>query len=284
MTKKQATTDEPKQELVTVQPQLPATAADLAAYSDFGAAQTLDVERVMPVLQLIQQNSKALIKSHEKFVKGAEAGNIYNRATGMLRTNVVFVPCAREHCYVEWVPIEKGGGKVGTFPIDDKRIAALRQEQGFGKLKTPEGNEILETFYLYGYVLDDQTTDPVPEPAVLAVKSSSITPYKQFFNNVRAFLLRDEKGNLVRNAAGQPINPPLFAHRVRVSALPKSKDGNDFHVFKFEPANGSLKDSMVSGDLLAFGKRIAEDFAAGRTRVEEDDADAPASSEGQSAF
>lgn len=286
MSKQKESKQSQPQEVAQVQPQLPATAQDLAGYAEFSAGQVLDAERVMPVLQLIQQNSKALIKSHEKFVKGAEAGMIFNRATGLLRNNVVFVPCARNHVYVEWVPMDKGGGKVAEYPFDDKRVAALRQEQGFGKLVTKEGNEIQETFYVFGYVLDEQSPDPMPEPAVLAVKSSSITPYKQFFNGIRSFLLRDEKGNLLRGADGKPINPALFAHRVRISSVAKSKDGNDFHVLKFEPANGTLKDSLVPAALLPFGKQIAEEFAAGRVRVEEDDSEAPAagSAEGQSAF
>jgi hypothetical protein len=270
--------------VVPVEQMLPAMANELANYAEHSAADVLDAERVMPVLLLIQHQSKVLIKGHEKFVSGAEAGMILNRATGMLKPSVVFVPCARQHCYVEWVPMAKGGGKVGTYPLEDARVAELRKSQGFGKLTTPDGNEIHETFYVYGYVLDDSAGEPVPEPAVLAVKSSSITPYKQFFNNVRSFLLRDAEGNLVRTPDGKPINPPMFAHKVRISAVPKSKDGNDFHIFKFEPANGTMAESLVAPGMLAFGRTIAEDFAAGRTRVEEED-DAPAAAkEGTSAF
>ena len=269
MSKKTTTTTE----LETVKPMLPATAQDFAAYADDAANKVLDVERVMPVLQLLQTNSKALVKNHEKFVQGAAAGQFLNRATGFLADTVVFIPCARQHSYVEWVPIEKGGGKVGEFPIDDARITALRQQQGFGKLLTPEGNEIAETFYVFGYTLRENEKDPVPEPAVLAVKGMSITPYRQFFNGLRSYLLRDEAGNLIRSKDGQPINPPLFAHQLRITSMGKNKAGNDFLVFKFEHLNGTIATSMVPAAMLPFGKKIAEDVTHGRARVEEDQTD-----------
>lgn len=277
---KQKKTDE----LAVQQPMLPA-AADLAEYSGYSANEVLDAERIMPVLQLVQTNSKALVKSHEKFVPGAQAGMFLNRGTGLLAERVVFVPCEREHCFVEWVPMDKGGGKVGTYPIDDKRCVQLRQEQGFGKLITPEGNEIQETFYVYGYTLREEDGDSaMPEPAVLAIKGSSITPYRQFFNQLRSYLLRDEKGSLVRGPNGGPINPPLFAHRLVLSSQAKSSKGNDFLVFKFASLNGDIRSSMVPPAMLAFGKQIADDFKAGRTRVEEDDADSAPAAEGTSAF
>lgn len=262
-----------KQEIEKVTPQLPATAADFAAFADYSARDVLDVERVMPVLSQIQTNSKALIPSHEKFVKGAAAGMFLNRSSNTLMQSAVFVPCERKRVYVEWTPLNKGGGKVGEFPIDDPRCTALRQEQGFGKLITPEGTEIHETFYVYGYTLNETDKEPIPEPAVLAVKGMSITPYKQFFNQLRGHFLRDADGNLVRDAQGRPINPPLFAHRIRVSSQPKTKDGNDFLVMKFESVNGTIANSMVPKELMAIGKAIADDVNAGRARVEEDETD-----------
>lgn len=264
-------TKKTEQEVVKVDPMLPATAADFAGFEQYSASEVLDVERVMPVLQLLQTNSKALVKSHEKFVKGAAAGMFLNRSTGTLVETAVFVPCARQHVFVEWNDADKGGGRVGTFPIDDKRCVALRQEQGFGKLETPEGTTIAETFYVFGYTLSETEKDPVPEPAVLAIKGMSITPYKQFFAGLKSYLLRDADGNKVRNAAGQPINPPLFTHMLRLSAQPKSKNGDDFLVFKFEHLNGTIDNSMVPKALLAIGKRIADDVNAGTARVEEED-------------
>jgi len=259
------------QELEKVQPQLPATAADFAGFEGYGAGEVLDVERVMPVLAQLQTNSKALVRSHEKFVEGAQAGMFLNRNTGTLAESVVFVPCERKHVYVEWIPFNKGGGKVGEFPIDDPRIVALRQEQGFGKLTTPEGNEIQETFYVYGYTLSETDKDPVPEPAVLAVKGMSITPYRQFFNQLRGHFLRDAEGALVRDANGKPINPPLFAHQLRISSRPGSKDGHDFLVMKFASLNGTIANSMVPKAMLAIGKMIADDVNQGRTKLEEDE-------------
>lgn len=264
------TTKKQKNEVATTTPNLPVTADTFAQYKEFSANKVLDVERVMPVLQLIQQNSKALIKSHEKYLAGAEAGMFVNRASNYMAAQAIFVPCARKHVYVEWIPMNKGGGKVGEFPIDDKRITALRQAQGFGKITTPEGNEILETFYVFGYVLRENDEDPIPEPAVLAVKGTSITPYRQFFNQLRSYLVRDENGQLIRDAKGEAINPPLFAHQLRLSAQPRSKDGNDFMVMKFEHRNGTIENSMIGGAALAFGAAIANDVNQGRAKVEEE--------------
>jgi len=74
--------------------------------------------------------------------------------------------------------------------------------EAFGAIKMPNGNELVETFYVYGVQVQ---ADGSPMAAVLAFTGSKIKKYKQWMTKARSIqiVLPD----------GRRIPAPLFAHK-----------------------------------------------------------------------
>lgn len=198
--------------------QLPSTHVD---YGDDYGAGVSDVgtdEAGIPFLTILQALSPQIAKRDEK-IEGAEIGMYFNTGTGELHDNVLFVPALREHTFVEWIPRKQGGGMVGRHdPDSDVVKAAIAASEEFGKYKTEGGNELAETYYVYGIICDMESGNPLGM-AVLAFTSTSIKVYrKRFINRV--------KYTLVPGPGGKPVNPPMFAHQI-VLGTEEATNGDD---------------------------------------------------------
>ena len=85
----------------------------------------------IPRLAVIQSNSPQRKKKDEKYIEGAEEGDIFNTVTGEIyKEPLTVIPCAYRKSYVEWIPREKGGGFVQAYnmrPADTTTDPATRK-------------------------------------------------------------------------------------------------------------------------------------------------------------
>ena len=93
-------------------------AAEVSTYVDYGdhagkgfENQTQD-DVAFPFLTVLQGGEKGM-----EDVVDAKPGKLFNTITRQLYDQVELVPAITEHCYVEWVPREKGGGFVGVHAL-----------------------------------------------------------------------------------------------------------------------------------------------------------------------
>ena len=64
----------------------------------------------IPRLAIVQAGSPQRKKKDEKYIEGAEEGNIFNTVTNQLYSDsITVIPCGYRKSYVEWVPRESGG-------------------------------------------------------------------------------------------------------------------------------------------------------------------------------
>lgn len=243
----------------------PSAAAGALAKVDYGEFAGAGFEgqtsqdMAIPFLGLLQQMSPQLQKGDPAHIPGAEAGDLFNTVTGeLLASPVLFVPCCTEHVFVEWVPRDAGGGFVGVHALNSPDVAAARQTaDSFNKLKAANGNDLVETFYIYGLLLEDVDAVESASPIVLAFTSTKIKVYKRLMTRLRT----------VRG------NPPLFAHRLAVSSVgEKNKRGQPYHNLRIESAKGSLPESMILPDgenanLLAEGAALVKAVRSGVARA-----------------
>lgn len=208
----------------------------------------------IPFLALLQDLSPQVKKRNAAYVEGAEPGMLFNTVTGSVSTEVLFVPSCREHVYVEWIPRDSGGGFVARYDKNDPIVVqAKAASTKFGKYKTPAGNDLVETFYLYGVMSDGELSEPV----VIAFTSAKISEYKKFMTRVNMFTVTTPTGGKQR--------PPLYAHLVRISSKAQTKDTHDFHNIILDPANGSIQDSLLAptSELYVAAKGLKELVAVG---------------------
>lgn len=218
--------------------------------------QTQD-DLTIPFLSVLQSNSPQL-----DTIEAAKAGMLINTVTEELtkpEEGVAFVPVTTEHCYVEWTPRVKGGGFVAKHDVDSPTVLkALDESQEFGVYLTPEGNELVETFYVYAVSLDEDLQPG--EAFVIPFTSTKIKKYKRWSTKINTFMIRTPAGRR---------KPPIFAHQVKITAVKERNNKGDFWNFDLAPLNGSLVESLLppGSPALEAAKDFRETVAEGNARV-----------------
>lgn len=184
----------------------------------------------IPFINLLQPLSPEVEEGGSAQVEGARPGMFYNSVTKELtdgKKGFLFQPCARQHVYVEWIPRDSGGGFVGVH-LDNapEVIQAIRQNGGSSNQLKLGDNDLIETVYLYGHILDE---DGVTSKgfAVFAATSTKLKP------------LKDAMTIVVTARVGPPekrIQPPLYAYRFKFTSFgDKNKKGQPFFNIKVDP-------------------------------------------------
>lgn len=218
--------------------QLPAIPAD----DDYGADAGAGFENVgsdellVPFIRILQALSPQCDEANggAAFNPAARPGMVINTATAELfdgKRGFAYLPAHRDHTFPEFIPRDAGGGFVSVWSAADPRLPALQAAQGrFGKLALESGNELTETFSLYGLMvpfresfdpargvptLDDLDLDAAMQ-SVIGFTSTQIKTYRTIIARLAAVI-------------GQPPRFPLFAHVWHVRTVPqKNKKGSFF--------------------------------------------------------
>jgi hypothetical protein len=257
-------------------------AAGMAVYDygeDAGAGfeGTSQADYAIPFLSVLQTNSPEVEKNNDRFIEGAEAGMLFNTVSKELYDGdegIVFVPCDRAHQFVEWKPRESGGGFVGVFSPDSDMVElAKKQSVEFGRLKTDEGNDLIETFYMYGLLLRDFEGQGGYEFVMIPFASTKIKVYRQIM-----YRMRTQAG------------VPLFANRLQITSVPQKNNKGSFYNFKIEPAGEDVESSLlppvVDGEpnpIMLAAKEFREQVKSGIARAAYE-SDANSGEEGDEPF
>lgn len=164
-----------------------------------------------------------------------KVGMIYNTVTerGVKGSEgLKIVPVTTEHKYVEYVPRDAGGGFVAVHDPNSALVEdAKRRSTKYGKYKTPEGNELVETFALYA--IDADTL----EGFVIPFSSTKIKIYKDWNSRINLFNHR---------MYGIKSQPPMYAHVVRLTTEKENRTSGDSYNYRMNPVN---PDRVVDGKL-----------------------------------
>lgn len=226
------------------------TEVDYSAYGGTGFENQDNSDIQVPFLRILQSLSPEVKSVDKGGIEGAEVGKLFNTVTQECYDEVLFVPSVTKHIYNEWIPINDGGGFVGTYETTDKFVvdaqrAAKANDLPFGQIKTEDGHDLVETFDVYGILV---TENNEPMPVIISFTSSKIKVYRKWMSAIRMFVLPTPTGK---------IKPDLFAHLVKITTVDeKNKAGQEYSNFKLAPANGKLIESLLGSD--------SELFAAGR--------------------
>ena len=211
---------------------LPIVAHDYG--EDAGAGyqnQTADDFQI-PFLALLQKGSPQV--DEEDGIEGARPGMIINTGTDELFTEVEFVPALTEHAFIEWIPRDAGGGFVARHGRTSDVVAAAKAESTeFGKYSTPAGNDLVETFYVYGVIV----SEGVMRPVIIAFTSKKISIYKKWNSK--------NKSCMIQNEDGSKSEPPAFAHLTKITSAGEQNVHGKFFNFRLAPAKGSVIDSLL---------------------------------------
>lgn len=201
------------------------TGLALSEYGEDAGAGFEDVTQadlIIPFLNVLQKMSDLVDEEHPSHVAGAKAGMLMNSVTEELhpgQEGILFIPVHKTHKFVEWVPRDQGGGFVGVYEVSDPMVMEARKGHEFGKVESPDGNDLVETFYMFGLVVD---VDGGYNPAVIAFSSTQIKAYKKWMTTMRSVQLEDPE-------TGRRITPPMFSHLFRVRTRHQENAKGSWH-------------------------------------------------------
>ena len=226
-----------------------------------------DVDRshiLLPFVNQVLQLSPQLNKKNDKFIEGVKSGQFVNSVTNaLLPDELHFVPCAIDHNYVEWTPRDNGGGFVAVHDVQSDVVKKAREASKGGlDLKTPAGNDLQETFYIYGIRTSGPGTG-AEEAVVLSFSKTKIKSYKTI--TTRLFTWKGTK------------QVPLFAYQLVMKSFDtQNKKGQPYSNVTIEPAvendiQKSLLPPLIDGKpnpLLLAGKELYEGFKGSLVRAD----------------
>lgn len=228
-------------------PRVPATKDQELVPMDFGDDSLGDdinqSEAGIPFVKVLQAQSPEV---HGKAkMTGARAGMILNGGTQELLEQLAFVPAVRTHQFVAWRKRADGGGMVAQYAPDDEVVRAAQDNQEFGKWTDADGNDLVETFYLFGIVCNSETWEP-QGMAVIPFSSTAIKPYKKQLAQRMYY-------TVVSGPGGKMVKPPMYAHRILVDTAEQSNDKGTWFNYRVQFAvDNNVKASLMGSDHPAY--------------------------------
>ena len=210
------------------------------AKQDFGEFAGVGMENVtqadisIAFIGILQKLSPQLDKTHEKYIKGAEEGQLFNTVTNKVigdGSEVFIVPCCKQSVFVEWIPRDAGGGMVGIHALGSDFVTKVKANSTDQmKLRTEDKHHLVETHYVYCLLLDKADSVVSEIPIVIGFSSSKIKIYKK------------QLMTPIRTIKGEP---PMFAFRFKVTTVDaKNAAGQPYMNFHIEPVNGEIYESV----------------------------------------
>jgi hypothetical protein len=264
---------------------IPADLLDEMIANAGAGVSTASDDNVLPFVVLLQDLNPEVKKRDPAYVEGAEAGMYLNRATKQLyagdramaertgKPQLEFQHCVLTKEIVEWVPRNDGGGFVarhelkGTVEDSMKRLGAkqMADPQDPNKViwKTADGaHDLIETRYHFGNIINDD----IPQPAVIAFKSTGHTASKQWNTMMLGFKIVDPKTQRPMLHNGQVLTMPAWFRRYIVGTTPKENNKGSFFVTMVADG-GIIKDP----GLRAAGKTLHDGAKAGLVKAGTDE-------------
>lgn len=205
---------------------------DYGDYAGQGYENQSSADIAVPFLSVLQANSPLVEENPDKY----RAGQIFDSVAETAVTDLLFVAAKTEQLIVEWRPREKGGGIVQKYSVSEAPAGEKRTlDNGSVKTYNPAtGNELIETFYVYGVIVDNE--QPLGM-AIIPFTSTKIKQYKKANTRMSTFLMT--------GPGGRRINPPLFAHLIKVSTFRDKNPKGSFSNIELAPANGDIASSLL---------------------------------------
>lgn len=220
-----------------------------------GAGTSQDREdNLIPYLVILQDGSPQVKKRDPAYIDGAEPGMIMRTDIKKIfsgKDGVIFQPCHFSKKWVEWVPRDTGGGGGAGFVAVHERMPpnAEQKKDKPNKWFLPNGNDIVETRYHFGNILDPGENRA--DPCVIGMTSSGHTVSKSWMALMNQFRI------------GGSIVAPSFFRAYKLTTIERSNAQGSWFVWKPEDLG------WVSKPLRDMGNMLYQSVAAGEKKADD---------------
>ncbi len=209
---------------------------------------------ITPMLNILQTMTPSVEEGNEK------AGDIWNNGAEASCKEVLFVPATTQQVFIEWIPLDKGGGLVAIHEPTSEVVIESRAKMPINEMVINDGNDLVQTFQVYGIICN---ADGDPEGfAMIPMTSTKIKKYKAWMHKMRTFRMEDDDG--------RPFTPDMFRHLWRLTTVKeKNKVGQSYYNWEMTPAEGTVEKSLLDEDdpRAQMGEACYDAFGSGKLKV-----------------
>lgn len=199
-----------------------------------------------PFLQIVQGLSPELKREKEKYIKGAEQGDIFNSVTRELYKvgepdgkPIKVIPCGTMRVYNEWILRSKGGGFVKSHLEMPATHDVEIEGKKFHVLNDNPDHNIVETVMFSVLVLNDEAT---AYPAIMSMSGSLLSVSRTWISKMYARKICDE--------SGKRFTPPMMDNLCEISTVTKKFSAGEAYIFKVEIVGQTSDDLYVEAKEL----------------------------------
>ena len=243
------------EELAEASKQELSTAVNFADDAGVGCEDMTKDDMTIPRISILQSLSPQVQKTDDKFIEGAEAGNLLD--TVRLETisgeeGVLIIPISYRTTYIEWKTRKNGGGFVADHGNDRSVLKSCQRNEETGAMINSDGNQIVQTAEYYAFKVDPETGDA--SPLVLSMSGSQIKHSRRL--NTMINMKREP------HPSGQgSFNPAMFYSAFTFRTKPESNDQGSWFGWDIESHSNTIdlpNGNQIYLDARAFREQVKE--------------------------
>ena len=213
----------------------------------------------LPFIAILQSNSPQAMRSNSKYIKGAQAGDLFNTVTGELFPGqsdgdkpggILFVPAAFDSKMVRWKSRDSGGGLVCSYSEHDPILKTFARDERGRLLDQTTQDIVVQTVYHFGLMIREEG---FPELAVISMASTAMKCSRQWNTLMK---------KIMKRVGSKVFNPPSYSHVYRLTTTGMSRDNYSWFTWSIMTAG-----EVVDIDTYNLAKQFSKQVAAGEVRV-----------------
>ncbi len=224
-------------------------------------------DMLIPRLKILQAQSPQVNKADGSYVKGAEAGQIFDNVTNELvdgEKGMTVVPVSYRKTYLEWTDDRKLVKDHGLQPA----ILNMCVQDDRGKLRTPDGNQLSLTAEYFIYVVGE---DGNFSPAIISMSSSGIKKAKRWNSMINRLQIPHPSGK-------GTINPAMFWTAYNLTTTPEQNDMGSWFNWEvemmFDAKSGGIIQNLDQGqNIYLEAREFRKNIQSGEVKVQPDSSD-----------
>ena len=203
---------------------LPATINDEFGSMATGLENVKSKDLIIPRLTILQALSPQLQKNKPEFIRGAEAGDFCDTATGdVFKAPLKIVPVYFATVYLEWAPRNTGKGLVANHGMDASILAHCKPDEK-RRMVLPSGNYVAETatYFVLNLTAGGRRS-------FIPLNATQLKASRKWMT-----LIMNQR---LKRGDGSEFTPPLFYRSWNASVVEQSNNDGSWFGWKFEPGD-----------------------------------------------
>lgn len=244
---------------------IPFDASILIEDADASLKNMTQDDLLIPRLKILQAQSPEVNKADGGYVKGAEAGHIYDNVSGNITDGskgLTVVPVSYRKTFIEWTAERK---LVADHGLEPANIDQFEQNEKGALINDKNKNSLSLTAEYFVYVIEDDDTF---SPAIVSMSSSGLKKSKRWNSMINRLQIPHPAGK-------GTINPAMFWTAYVLKTVPEQNDfGSWFNwevEMKYDAKSGGILKQLPNGqDLYLEAREFSKKVKTGDVKVSPD--------------